>query len=74
MEFDFRTTSLVNRHRRDLQKETKTIDQGESVSIALWWSFICDHAQAMGHDPEQLARSQLESFIEAMPVKVLREH
>ena len=74
MKFDNKTIKLINKHRRDIQRETKTIDDGESVGIGIWYSFIIDHAQEMNLDPKQLARDQLEAILEASIINVVRPH
>lgn len=76
MKFTAATAALVNKLRREIQRKTVTIDDGESVSILLWWTFINDHARHMGKEPKQLAREQLEHFLDAADrlITIRREH
>jgi len=65
---------LANRLRQSVQHETLTIDDGESVSLLLWWTFILEHATAMDIDPNKLALDQLEAFLTyAVPAISLRK-
>lgn len=74
MTFDKPTVTAINTLRCTVQLATRDIDAAESVTIGLWWSFICDHARCHDLDPAQLAREQLEAFIEADPLAIRREH
>jgi hypothetical protein len=74
MKFDDAVAGQINALRLKVQKSTPDIDAGESVTIGLWWTFICDHARCHGIDPKQLARGQLEAFLKAEPLRVSREH
>lgn len=62
MKFNRKAIDLANDLRERVQKRTATIDDGESVAILLWWSFICDHAKCHGLKPEELAKAQLDAF------------
>ena len=75
MKFDQATEEMTNILRESLQKWTETIDEGESVAIGLWYSFILDHATHMNIDPETLAREQLEAFLQGQPpVQLAHKH
>lgn len=72
MEFNPIITAIANRMRVRIQKETETVDEGESAAILAWYGFICDHARYCNLDPKQLARDQLEAFLEHVPVAMVR--
>lgn len=74
MYFSQQSSSVANQARKLIQKTTKHISEGEAAAITTWWGFINDHARCEGYDPKELARSQLEAFLEKMPVKITREH
>jgi hypothetical protein len=64
MRIDRKVVRLSNKLRQKIQRSTVDIDEGESVSILLWWTFIVDHARCHDLDPKALAREQLEAFID----------
>lgn len=70
MRFDENTVALANDLRRQVQESTKTIDDGESVMLLAWYTFVLDHARAMGREPKALAESQLAAFLEEMAPKL----
>jgi len=74
MEFNKNTSLIANRLRTHIQNSTETISQGEAAAITTWWTFICDHARTMNLDPKELAREQVEAFLEGEPVKITREY
>ncbi|HZW13156.1 MAG TPA: hypothetical protein VFF81_08200 [Noviherbaspirillum sp.] len=55
---------LANELRKLVQEKTETISDGEGVALFLLWGFLEDHARIQGLDISQLARGQMESFIE----------
>lgn len=55
---------LANHLRYRLQQKTNLVADAEGTAFLLLWSFLLDHAAAQGMDVEQLAREQLEAFIE----------
>jgi len=71
MIFNDFTAVIASKTIRAIRKKTKFIGHGEAVAICVWWRFINDHAQCEGHDPKQLARDQLEAFLESGMVKVI---
>lgn len=75
MKFNSDICRMVNDLRFQIQVQTGTIDEGESVSILLWWTFIKDHASCHGFDPKQLAMKQLEAFLDNTDlIELAREH
>ena len=40
-----------------------TVDHGESVAIALWYTFLLDHSRSTGMPVKKLAREQLAAFL-----------
>jgi len=54
---------LAMRLRKQIQKETATIGDGEGVAVVLLWSFVADHAKAHKHELEPLFRDQVEAFL-----------
>ncbi|MES1987598.1 MAG: hypothetical protein V4440_06125 [Pseudomonadota bacterium] len=56
--------SISNEIRALIQKKTETISDGEGVAMLLLWGFFCDHARTMDMNLLDLARDQLEAFIE----------
>jgi len=56
-------TELANVLREYIQKNTKTVSDGEGVAIVLLWSFFMDHARIHGLDVTKLAREQIDHFI-----------
>lgn len=55
---------LANELRKIVQEKTETISDGQGVALFLLWSFLEDHARIQGLDVNELARGQMESFIE----------
>jgi hypothetical protein len=55
---------LANELRDQIHSRTATMSDGEGVAMVLLWGFLTDHAGCEGIDIEELARSQLEAFIE----------
>lgn len=74
MEFTKSTPLIANKLRATIQKATETISQGEAAAITTWWTFIIDHAMSEGLDPKELAREQLDAFLEHNPVEMVRAH
>lgn len=66
MNFGDQVVKTTNTIRITIQRHPKlpTVDHGESVAILLWWSFLKDHSAHEGIPVEELARTQLEAFIE----------
>lgn len=56
--------AIANRLRTDLQTIIGTVSDGEGVAMTLLWSFFIDHVKYEGGDIEELARCQMEAFIE----------
>lgn len=71
MRFDLKVTRLSNKFREKIQRATVDIDEGESVSLLTWWTFILDHAECHQLDPKQLAREQLDAFIENAATEII---
>lgn len=74
MQFTKNTGRIATRLRKHIQNATDTVSQGEAAAIAVWWSFIQDHAREMGYDPHALAKSQLAVFLAEAPIEMVREH
>ena len=74
MKFSQDAIDAANEARAGIQGATKTIREGEAAAITAWYTFICDHADAMGYDPKELAREQLEAFLEHAEMVVVRAH
>lgn len=75
MKFNEKAVELTNELRRKVQRDTKTVDDGESVSILLWWTFIQDHARCQGIEPKALAVHQLKAFLEVSDgIEMVLEH
>lgn len=55
---------LANELRKIVQDKTETISDGQGVALFLLWGFLEDHARIQGLDVSELARGQMESFIE----------
>lgn len=55
---------LANELREIVQDKTETISDGQGVALFLLWGFLEDHARIQGLDVSELARGQMESFIE----------
>jgi hypothetical protein len=55
---------LANELREIVQDKTETISDGQGVALFLLWGFLEDHARIQGLDVNELARGQMESFIE----------
>lgn len=55
--------ALANELRTLVQEKTETISDGEGVAMFLLWGFLMDHVNVQGNDINDLARAQLESFI-----------
>ena len=64
MKFNATVLNLSNDLRERVQRKTETIDDGESVAMALLWGFICDHAECHGMEPGQLLKDQVDSFVD----------
>ena len=68
MLFDNQAIAVAKKSVKLIRKNTSVIDEGESAAILAWYTFILDHAQVMGYDPVELAREQMECFLqEAAP-------
>lgn len=55
---------LANHLRYRMQQKTNLVADAEGAAFLLLWGFLLDHAKAVDMDVEQLAREQLEAFIE----------
>lgn len=55
---------LANELRVMVQNKTETVSQGEGVAMFLLWTFFMDHATIEGVDVSDLARHQVNAFIE----------
>lgn len=67
---------LANELRRQIQAKTNLIDDGEGVAIVLLWTFFLDHARVNGLNASDLARDNLEAFIEYAEdnIKLVQQH
>lgn len=75
MHFDPQIVAVANKLRKEIQRSTKTIDDGESIALLLWYTFIQDHASFTGHNPKELSHIQLQAFLEiAGQFTQVREH
>jgi hypothetical protein len=68
--------AIANELRKLIHKQTDTVSDGQGIAMMLLWSFFMDHAIIHELDIEDLARTQLEAFIEyaRTNVKLVREH
>ena len=55
---------IANRLRNEIMQETTTVSQGQGVAMILLWSFFLDQARIQNVDKENLARDQLDAFID----------
>jgi hypothetical protein len=69
-------TAIANELRKKIHDRTDTVSDGQGVAMVLLWTFLLDHAKYQQLDVEELARTQLEAFIEyaRTNVKLVREH
>lgn len=69
-------SEIANRIRQQIQSESETIDDGEGIAFIVLWSFLCDHARVNNLNVENLAREQLESFIDyaRQNIEMVRQH
>jgi hypothetical protein len=56
--------ALANELRKVVQERTETVSDGQGVALFLLWGFLADHARIQGLDIKQLARGQMEAFLE----------
>lgn len=68
--------AIANELRKQIQRKTETVSDGEGVAMILLWGFLMDHAKCHAIDVNQLAREQLEAFIDYAKtnLKLVREH
>lgn len=59
-----RNVDIANRLRQLIQASTETVSDGEGVAMTLLWGFLTDHARVHSANVEDLARDQLQCFIE----------
>ncbi len=64
MNIDQSIVQLANDLRAEVQAQTETVSDGEGVAMVLLWTFLMDHARVHNLDVNELARGQLEAFIE----------
>ena len=74
MNIDDKAIAKANKFRKQLQSETETIDEAESVAILLWLSFVKDHAVVANLELDSLAPAQLGAFLEGIDFILIPTH
>lgn len=55
---------IVNKYLKMIREDTETISEGQGVAVLLYWAMILEHATCEDIEPFDLARHQLNSFLE----------